>query len=220
VFPHLPTSAADGLPGRVLVLRDLDDLRPEEVGRWFCRKLQDELDRRHAAVTPALTCAVEGNPRLALIEVSTGSRVGRVAIIAVGIPEDAAENHGIAQFAIDDYVLRLVRDRGTYEAVQQAETKSDFGTIPYDIALHKLTEVVKLLRENGIPIRHTKRLVQVLRGITDFRASNTTFGERFAKKALEKLARADAQSLLQPLLGDLEAAMRVLAGPPGEATSA
>jgi hypothetical protein len=100
--------------------------------------------------------------------------------------------------------LLLARDQAVYEAV------SEFSDVPYNIALNKLTEVVALMRSNGIPIKHTKRLMHVLRAVTGFRASPATFADRLVKQGVAVLGPAGVRSVFLPLIESLEEASRIL----------
>lgn len=126
--------------------------------------------------------------------------------MGVGLPhdEELRTRYGLEEFAIDDHVFRLSCDLDVYAAVP------DFADVAHDVAQRKLNEMANLLRDNGLPIRRTKRFLQLLRAIVGFRASSATFIDRLMKKAIEAVGAHRVRELLGPLADDLDEAVKVL----------
>jgi hypothetical protein len=193
----------DGVAGSAIVLVDLDDLNAEQVASWFHKGLADQLSK---APPTAIDRRNLEDARLALFKLTGGGKTGRAVLIPVGLAEDSVitKNYGIDRFAIDDYLLRLVCDTPTYNAM------TDFADIPQEKALSKLLEFVNLLRGNEIPIQNSKRFLHLIRAITSFRPSSAVFVERLVGKAIAGPGRERVRQLLQPLLDDIAAAARTL----------
>ena len=171
-----------GGAGRSAVaVRDADDLSADQIRDWFIARMNAELPR---IVPPIQVLPQVGAVRVLhfRVEASGAGHAGRAVIVSVGLPGGAAaSDYGVAQFAIDDYVLLLARERSVYDSV------SEFKDVAYDMALKKLSEVAVLMRANGIPIKHTKRLMHLFRAVTGFRASPATFAERLVNQGLAVL---------------------------------
>jgi hypothetical protein len=196
----------NGVGGSAVVLVDLDDLSREKLADWFRKQLEDDVKTS----TPPLTLE-EKRPdkgRVALYTITGEGRSGRVVLVAVGLADDEElrKDYGIDKFAIDDHILRLVRDQRVYTAVSELES------VPHDLAMRKMIEVGDLLRKNGILIRQTKRFLHILRAVAAVRPSSAVFIERLMKKAGEALTAAELRSLFTPLVEDLEEAGRLLTG--------
>src|SRR5437867_54269 len=84
-----------------------------------------------------------------------------IAFVAVGLPEDSRlrQEHGVVRFAVDDYLLNLVRAPDVYSSVSELEGVS------FEKAMSKLHAMTGMLRSNGIPVEHSKRLLHLLRAI-------------------------------------------------------
>ena len=124
-----------------------------------------------------------------------------------------ANDYRISQFAIDDFILLLAYDKQLYDSV------SEFSEVPHSLALKKLREITELMRENGVPIRHTKRLMHVFRAVTGFRAAPATFAERLVKEGVKVLGQARIREIFLPLVEALDEASRLLVvKPPSSAT--
>jgi hypothetical protein len=67
------------------------------------------------------------------------------------------------------------------------------------------------MKDNGIPIKHTKRLMHLLRAVTGFRASPATFAERLVRQGLAVLGQAGVRDVFLPLIESLEEASALLA---------
>lgn len=220
VLGHVPTrdetGSVTGISGRLVVLRDLDDYVPTKLGAWFAGELRRVFKEhnREAAVSEVV---VEAPGYVCGVEIRAGDQLGRAAVVGAGLPDERDDNHGIAQFAIDDYVLRLMRDGGVYAEAQRSESKFDFGRVPQGVALRKLRETVALLRrptapetpDERIDIPHSKRLALLFRGITGFPAANATFHDAFLKALAQHRPDGAAQHLT-PLVDDFRAAERWL----------
>jgi hypothetical protein len=111
------------------------------------------------------------------------------------------------QYTSDDYVLRALLDPAVYAAAQRAERDNEFRRIEGAVALHKLRRVIEVLRDaadgGAIPVEQSKRVTQIFRGLTDFRASNATFTERILKAVSSHPAEDARTALWRPLRDDL-----------------
>src|SRR5207249_11789949 len=140
-----------------------------------------------------------------LIEIASASGQGLVDIAYAGAPhaDDLAE-YGLTQFAMDDHLLVLVRTASIFQAVSQlSDTAGHADAIPL------LTQILALIRDRGIEVRSSKRLLQILWGITGFRPSPALFAERVVATA----ARLDANLLaaaFRPLLDQASGAIERL----------
>jgi hypothetical protein len=196
---------AGGAGLSAIAVRDIDDLTLAQAEAWLLERLREEIPAKE----PPVQCSqVEtGVARLihVRLEVPGGRHTGRVVGVCVGLHEGVAcKEYGIAQFAVDDHVLHLALDRAVYDAV------SEFQEVPYDTARHKLTQIVQIMRENGVPIKHTKRLMHLFRAVAGFRASPATFADRIIRKASEVLGRDQVREAFAPLITCLEEASRIL----------
>jgi hypothetical protein len=194
-----------GGAGRSAVaIRDMDGLSFVQVGDWFTARMNAEL----ASAGAALQVVALSGPSTCLhfhIVAPGVPHPGRVVIVPAGLPGGAAAtDYEIAQFAIDDYVLLLARDKSVYDSV------SEFKDVQHDLAVRKLAESVGLMKNNGIPIKHTKRLMHLFRAVTGFRASPATFAERLVTQGLATLGRDRMRDLFLPLIEGLEEASRLL----------
>ena len=187
-----------------VAVRDIDDLSHDQVRDWFVQKMNSELPPS----TPAVQLNVQaGTVKVSLIrlEVTGLAHAGRAVVVSAGLAGGAAaKNYGVSQFAIDDYVLLLAREKSVYESV------SEFSEAGYDLAMKKLSEITQLMQNNGIPIKHTKRLMHVLRAVTGFRASPAAFADRLVTQAVATLGLAQVRSLFLPLIESLEEASKIL----------
>jgi hypothetical protein len=194
-----------GGAGRSAVaVRDADDLSGDQVRDWFIARMNAELPK----VTPPVQVLPQTGAVRVLhfrIEASGAAHAGRAVVVSAGLPGGvAASEYGIAQFAIDDYVLLLARDRSVYDSI------SEFKDVAYDLSQKKLSEIVTIMKANAIPIKHTKRLMHLFRAVTGFRASPATFAERLIKQGLATLGQAQVRALFLPLIESLEEASRLL----------
>jgi hypothetical protein len=188
-----------------VLVRDLDVLEAGQELDWLQRGVS-----ARGFVVMATVPAGEGPPARRL-DVARGEPVGtaphsRVTVVAAGLP-DAAEirdRFGLRSFALDDYVLRLVLDQRIYEQVTEVRT------VPHAKALVKLDSFRDEMKANGLEITQAKRLLQLLRGITGFRASSATFADRFVEKAVVALGAEATAEVFQPLLRDLHAAAELI----------
>jgi hypothetical protein len=204
VAPYLPMSAIDGLAGRTIALRDADDLSAPAIGSWFLERLREHLSSGEGAPRLELVDPQAG-ARMSKVEVTHGDRRGRVAVISVGLPEDAPTNLGITRFAMDDYVLRLARDEKVYAG------RHEMDAVPYATAFAKLARIVALLRDNGLQVADPKRLCHLLRGVTGFQASQATFAECLIRTAGEENGTGFVADVFRPLLDDMTEATAWLA---------
>jgi hypothetical protein len=192
----------DGVGGMAVVLVDLDDLTRERLAIWFRRQVEDSL--HGTGVT--IQAAQSESGRVHVLAVSGGDRTGRAVLVPVGLLDDVdfRTAQAIERFAIDDHILKLAQEQRVYAAVSELES------VPYELAMHKLSEVALLLRQNGLRINHSKRLLQILRTIAAFRPSSAALIERLMKKASETLSIGEVRLVFHPLIDDLEDAARLL----------
>lgn len=200
-------SPLSGAGKSAVALRDRDDEDEDALGRWFESTLRDalkELDSRGTAVNITRRSAED---RLIDLELSHESDAGRLVGVMVGLSEDEdILTLGMKRFSVDDYVLRLARIQAVYDAI------SETAEVPFDKAMAKLDEVLKLFHDNQIPIESSKRLLHILRAIANFRASNAEFIGRVMAVAPIALEKDRFEELLAPLAADLQVAFESLTG--------
>jgi len=194
----------NGASGNAIALVDLDDLNMDQRTSWFQNKLAEEC--KDASPPMALVAQKSDNTRVTVFVLSSEQGSGRAVLISVGLIENQQlrEADGIHRFAIDDHVLQLVREPRVYSAVSELES------VPYELGMKKMKEVADQLRKNGIEIRHSKRLLHILRAVAAVRPSSATFIERLMKKAKEALSKDEIKALFHPLVADLEEGARML----------
>jgi len=192
--------------GRAIVLVDFDDTTAEALGKWF-RQLLDE--RAEGRVTVTLI-PVE-SPRLHHFRLTAGDRTGAVVLCPVGIPDDAelVELYGLEKFAMDEYVLRLVRNDKVYAEM----AKGDFRALPYATALLKMTEVGELFKKNGLDVTKSKTCLQIIRAAAQIGPSTAKIYERLVSKAVAALPPQEFRQLMSPLIEDIHEAVRLLTTP-------
>jgi len=182
---------------RVVVVRDLDDLAPEGCGDWLVREIRGlgfDADRGDC----------DGGSGVTVVTARGENGESRIAVVPVGLPGIADEVgiEGIAAFAMDDYLIRLALRGEVYASV------SDFEDVPHDKVQAKLTRFTHQLRDNGLPIATSKRLVDLLKGITGLRASPAELADR-----LLDAAGADMAPLLAPIPEQLMYALQAVRAP-------
>jgi hypothetical protein len=197
-------SPKNGIGGQAVVLVDLDEMSPDGRTNWFRQCLADALGK-FAGDVELRDGPAHGHVRC--YELVSGERVGRVVVVPVGCPRDnrLTETYQVDRFAIDDWVLQLVLNQSVYEAV------SDLKTVPYGMALSKLTEVGALFRKNGLEARKSKTYVQILRALAAIRPSTATIIGRLVEKGVEALGHDAFRQFIKPFLDDLDAAATLLA---------
>ncbi|HKI33482.1 MAG TPA: hypothetical protein VKA46_16625 [Gemmataceae bacterium] len=198
---------ASGVGGTAVVLVDLDELTFEQRFLWFRNQVQQELQGSTPPVSLEDGPAI--NERVRLLHLVAEGKTGRIALIPVGLPGDPqlAETYKIDRFAIDDWLLRLIRNERVFAAV------SDLRSVPYPVAMAKFIEVAELFRKNGLEARKSKTYVQILRALAAIAPSTATIVGRLVQKGAEALPPAEFRAILHPLLDDLEAALRALSEP-------
>ncbi|HVC94343.1 MAG TPA: hypothetical protein VND64_11670 [Pirellulales bacterium] len=194
-------SPVNGIDGRAVVLVDLDDLSPTERVAWF-RSAIDEALRNEPKYAGVVLESSGARGRVQGFRLISGDRVGHVAVVPVGHPDDADlnEQYGIDRFAIDDWVLRLALNQRVFQNV------GDLSCIRFDVAVKKYREVGALFRENGLEVRKAKTYVQILRAIAAIGPSTATIVGRLVKKGLEALGTQEFTALTKPFLDDLAVA--------------
>jgi hypothetical protein len=195
---------AGGAGRSAVAIRDVDDLSFDQVRDWFVARMNAEL----AHASPPVQVLPQSGTSKSLyfrIEAPGVAHVGRVVLVLAGLPGGvAAKEYEIGQFAIDDHVLLLAREKRVYDSI------SEFKDVSHDLALKKLTEISVLMKSNGMPIQHTKRLMHLFRAVTGFRASPATFADRLVAQGLAVLGRDRVRDLFLPLIEGLEEASKVL----------
>ncbi len=183
----------------VVVVRDLDLLSANQAHEWFRAALSDF----GWTVVPRVRHA---DARQGGFDVKRPGAEARAVLVCIGLPGDTstASEFGITRFAMDDYLLRLARERGVYEAV------SEMQELSYEMSVEKLDKTVALLRGNGVAIENTKRILHLLRGLTGFRASAAEFAERLLQNAKQTLGESGLRNRFSPLVDDLQAAVGIL----------
>lgn len=198
-------SPIDGIAGRAVVLVDLDELSPLQRIEWFQAETTKLLkqESKYAGVTFE---GVDAIGRVQGFRLTSGERVGHMAVVPVGHPDDAAFNgqYQIDRFALDDWVFRLALNQKIFESM------SDLSGIHFDVAVKKYTEVAKVFRENGLEVRKAKTYVQILRALAAIGPSTATIVGRLAKKGFEALGKEEFVMLIKPFLDDLEAAAKLV----------
>jgi hypothetical protein len=189
----------NGVAGRAIALIDLDDRSREQLASWFHTRL--EVEAPGVTVTPQPFAG-----RVRLFNLTGDGRSGHVVLVPVGLAEDAAlrEEYGIERFAMDDHLLYLIRRQDIYVTVAELES------VPHDIAMKKLQEIAQVLRANGLPVRHSKRFLHILRAVAAVHPSSAAFVGRLMKKARDAVGPDGVRNLFRPLAEDLHSALAIL----------
>ncbi len=195
-----------GVGGTAITLIDLDDLTIERLIDWF----RPQVEKIAEATQPPMNLQEQHseNGRVSLFTISAGDLSGRVALVPVGLANDSElrTTFGIEKFAVDDHILRLVREQRIFAAVSEMEA------ISHEVAMRKMGEVANLLRANGIAIQHSKRLLHILRAVAAVRPSSATVIGRLMEQAQKSLSTSELRTIFHPLVDDIEAAARMLNG--------
>jgi hypothetical protein len=180
---------------RVVAIRDLDTLSAEAAARALLARVQK--------MRPAITFgALEERRDGRVFRVNATGANGRVDvdIVLVGAVDDAALRAlGVATWAIDDYLLRLVLDLDAYSAFAASER---YAEQDHARVVAKASELRNLFAANGIALRSSKRYLHLLRGVIDFRGAPATFAQLLVARA-SSVARPKLDPVLSPLLEDL-----------------
>jgi hypothetical protein len=193
-----------GVGGHAAVLIDLDGFPSEaELASWFKKEMEKELGNDASELQFQ---AGPADGRVRSFRLDLGDRVGRVALIAVGCPNDDELKtiYQISRFAIDDWVFRLALNETVFEAV------NDFKAVKYATAKQKYLEVAELFRKNELEVRKSKTYLQILRAMAAIGPSTATIVGRITQKAITALGEPKFREFLQPFLEDLNAAARLL----------
>jgi hypothetical protein len=188
-----------------VVLRDLDDESEEALGPWLQSRPRAEAARRDESTVGAILDV--GPP--ATVELASGERTSRVAVVPAGPPVDPAlARYRLERFTMDDYVLRILHDAGVYAGVPQLRD------VPHGAAFAKLDELLAVMRANDRPVLTAKQVLLFLRSVAAFGVAAPTFAERALTAALQHGGNVRLEAAFQPLLDQLRAAIkRVRAGP-------
>ncbi|MDI7267694.1 MAG: hypothetical protein QME96_06845 [Myxococcota bacterium] len=205
---------ADGMIGDVvpwlktgvsaLVVRDIDDLDLGGVVRWFEKSIADH--RLDAKQMPEPEACPPGVLFFHVTAPTAAARPARVAVVAVGDPTIAKLTPccDVTRFAVDDYLLRLLVREDVYGAI------SELKDAPHTKAFAKLARFAASLRDNGLPVQTSKRVLGLLHGITGFRASPTEFAKRVLDNAKKALPAAELAAVIESLVEPLRFAARTL----------
>lgn len=176
---------------RSVALLDLDDATIGRRCDEFCKRLRSasELEVSQLAISDRVSIVSAGNG-------------AQAAIVAVGLSDDASiRDAEINWFAFDDYLVRLTHDRKVYEGTSQ------LNEFPYELASKKIAEISDLMRRNGVPLDKTKRVLQMLMGITGFRSSPAEIAARLIRSSIAAHGETATIERFQPLVGDILAAI-------------
>jgi len=179
---------------------------PANLAQWVAARMRERL-RSPGAVVEVL----REEARVPLLQVRIGDLEAKTAVVAVGLAGDAELRaaYALETFAVDDFLLRVVRDREIFEGI------SDQDPIPHAAAMDKLDRTITLLRtDDGHAVRITKakRVLFLLRAIADFRAAPASFAGRLIDVAAQKTDRSGVRALFEPLVGDIETAVTLIEG--------
>jgi hypothetical protein len=194
----------NGVGGHAVVLIDLDDLSRDRLAERFRKQLEEPVQGSDPPMNLDGQRSEQG--RVTRFTITAGDRTGRVALVPVGLPEDEVlrATYAVDTFAMDDHIVRLVREQRVYAAVSELES------VTHELAMRKMIEVAELLRKNGIAIHRIKRFLHILRAVAAVRPSSAVFIERLMKKAKETLSVEELRAIFHPLVDDLEEAGRML----------
>jgi hypothetical protein len=199
-----------GGPGlSAIAVRDIDEHSQQALQDWFIKQMTAELREKAAAV--AISAAGSTGQVLSFeFRAHDQPHVGRVVLVPAGLPGGLSQtDYGIERFAIDDFVLLLVREQPVYKAF------SELDEVPYTLAWKKMSEITAIMKDNGIPIKHAKRLMHLFRAVAGFRASSATFADRAIDLAVTHLGLPRVRELFLPLIERLEEASKVLSSKSG-----
>lgn len=194
----------NGVGGKAVTLVDLDDLSYQSLTEWFRKQLDEEVKGTDPPITLEETRSTTG--RVVSITLTAGDHSGRVALIGVGLADDdlLKSTYQIDRFAMDDYLLRLVREPAVFAAV------SELKDVTHELAVRKMSEIAELLRKNGIAIGQSKRFLHILRAVAAFRASSAEFIRVLMKKAAEALSTDALRAIFSAIVQDLDEATLLL----------
>lgn len=173
----------------VAAIIDLDDRSPGAVVERLCRALREH-QVRPPDKTPEAPC---------VLAVDGPNGPARIGVVAVGISGIGSELgiSGVARFAVDDYLLRMVLCHAVYEKVSELEA------VPFDVAEKKLRAFVDRLRENGLAVGTTQPMISLFKGITNFRASPAELAKRLVDGAIKAGGPELLRKMLSPMADDL-----------------
>jgi hypothetical protein len=105
-------SPRNGVGGHAVVLIDLDDNSLEQLTEWFSKLLEKDVRPLPLEVGPV-------NRRVSSFCIRNGDQVGRVALVGVGLPDNAElkGKYKIERFAIDDWIFLLALNQKVHDAV-------------------------------------------------------------------------------------------------------
>jgi hypothetical protein len=207
------------------VIRDLDDLDDAGLKSWLTKGLAEG---KWTARAEAVSAAGGGTGAGMEAATATGDRPEHVLFFGVGAPSGGAAAVAppvrvavvalgdasvktlapcceVMRFAMDDCLCRLLLRKEVYDAV------SELACVPYDKAWTKLDRFATQLKENALPLRTSKRVLGLLRGIADFRASPASLATRILDGGRKALPEAELDELVRPIVRPIAFAANHLA---------
>jgi hypothetical protein len=185
-----------GAPIPAIIVRDWDDEDAEHVQVWFERSAG-------AKVRVARRARPAGSPAgFFPFQATARSGSGRTAPVAVVVVGDRSVTNlpacaDVTRFAMDDSLVRLVARPDVYGAI------SELDRVPHATTFAKLSSFAQALKQNGLPLATCKRVLELLRGITGFRASPAEFARRVLDCAGKVVPEDELLVILDPLISPL-----------------
>jgi len=177
----------------VVVLRDRDERDLPSVRSSFANELSIEAENR--AIRVAMVADVWVLPDAA---------PGGVALVVTGSGAERIGGFDLSSRMLDDFLLQLLVD-----SPKTLAALSDAAVRDHALAFRKLRELHEILEGQGVKVQSSKRLLQLLRGITGFPASAATYADRVINKAAA-LDREALERVYEPLCQDLREAVQAL----------
>jgi hypothetical protein len=124
----------------------------------------------------------------------------RGTVIPLGL-EAIRKEWELDKLAIDDYILSLATDEAVFEGLRrQAERHGPKINLTHEKAMHKMREVMSLMKGQGLPLAQSKAHLEILRGVTGYVVSPAVFAERvIANCPDENLLRSTFKNVLGAL---------------------
>ena len=135
-----------------------------------------------------------------------------VAVAEAGSFTGAARQLGLGKSVVSLHV-RTLEERCGVRLMERSTRQlrlTQVGELVLDAAREVLASVRDQLAAHGFPVTHAKRLAHLVRGVSNFYASPAHFAERLLEKCVEVAGTAGLRGALEPLAGDLDAAVSLL----------
>ncbi|MCR4315792.1 MAG: hypothetical protein NUW37_05505 [Planctomycetes bacterium] len=219
VKQFIATAPAKTTPVKIrkaILLRDIDtDHSADAIQTWFKKVVGGVKDSDHGPVSVESCDRVsEESERLLKASVRIGDLSYPLVIVAVGkrdVFTSCEEFSNIDSFAMDDYIVGGLLCADLYTAfVERCKQRARILDVAHEVFLRKLKAMSKMLDENKIPVKKSKRLLQLSWGIFEFRASPARFCQMFLESIVEKHREERLKSLFDDLLRDIDCAVEVL----------